>query len=201
MPRADRDAQEYMFLHRVNEKDWSALPRAFLAGERVYRFHGHTYGLDRDDAMYLGEETIPCTQKPGEEHFFTVPVRFLVSTATGQRPSGAYMVAARPLDGPTPRKADTTPAKVDAGRLAMEYQGPWWVAYYAPEQTSMVGAFEIARITTLAVYGPSNAPRKAAFMSLVQECVGDIIEATTGIRPTWPTPPTPAPERERAGHS
>lgn len=199
MPRADRDTQEYMFLHRVNEKDWSALPRAFLAGERVYRFHGHTYGLDRDDAMYLGEETIPCTQKPGEEHFFTVPVRFLVSTATGQRPSGAYMVAARPLDGPTPRKADTTPAKLDVGRLAMRHEGGWWVASYAPEQTSMDGAVEIGRID-MGIIAASKT-HKDSFMALMQEIVGDMIEAITGIRPTWPTPPTPAPERERAGHS
>jgi hypothetical protein len=42
---------------------------------------------------------------------------------------------------------------------------------------------------------------KQAFMALMREVVGDIIQAESGVRPTWPDPPTRAPEHERAGRA
>jgi hypothetical protein len=86
--------QTYFFKKPVGPSDWSALPRAFLAGEIVEKFMGHTYGLDRDDMMYGDRETIPCTCD-GREGFFTVPVEMLENEA-GQSPMGAYTRIPRP---------------------------------------------------------------------------------------------------------
>jgi hypothetical protein len=79
----------YTFARDVTPKDWSALPRAFAKGETVTRFRGHTYGLDRDDMMLGGFETIPCLAD-GREGFFTVPVEMLL-TEDGKRPMGDYV--------------------------------------------------------------------------------------------------------------
>ena len=83
-------SEPYAFNKDVSPEEWCALPRQFKKGEKVYRFHGHTYGLDRDDMMYLHEETVPCTLEPGGTTFFTVPVRLLVDD-NGNEPSGDYM--------------------------------------------------------------------------------------------------------------
>ena len=79
------------FVCDVGPDDWSALPKLFGAGDEVRRFHGHTYGLDRDDAQYAGRETIPCylPEQDGTT-FFTVPVEYL-KDAHGNTPSGDYM--------------------------------------------------------------------------------------------------------------
>jgi len=79
----------YFFKKPVGPSDWSALPREFQAGEMVEKFSGHTYGLDRDDLIYLDRETIPCTCD-GREGFFTVPVEFL-EDEHGKSPMGSYM--------------------------------------------------------------------------------------------------------------
>ncbi len=76
----------YRFIRDVEPADWSALPRAFAAGEVVNHFQGHTYGLDCDDAL-AGHETVPCTVDG--ERFFTVPVDLLVDD-DDKRPAGAY---------------------------------------------------------------------------------------------------------------
>lgn len=81
--------QAYFFRRMVGPTDWRALPRVFKAGEIVERFSGHTYGLDREDMMYLGVETIPCTTD-GNEGFFTVPVTML-EDEQGASPSGNYI--------------------------------------------------------------------------------------------------------------
>lgn len=80
--------QTYTFARDVTPEDWSALPRAFVKGESITRFRGHTYGLDRDDMVYLGVETIPCASGP--EGFFTVPVEMLVDK-DGKHPIGEYV--------------------------------------------------------------------------------------------------------------
>jgi hypothetical protein len=79
----------YFFKKPAGPSDWSALPREFLAGEMVERFTGHTYGLDRDDMMYLDTETIPCVCD-GREGFFTVPVS-LLEDESGKSPMGSYV--------------------------------------------------------------------------------------------------------------
>lgn len=79
----------FFFKRPVEPSDWSALPRKFMAGEIVEKFTGYTYGLDRDDFLHLGIETIPCTT-PGHEGFFTVPVSML-EDENGKSPMGAYM--------------------------------------------------------------------------------------------------------------
>lgn len=81
-------AKEYFFKETKGKVDWIALPRWFQAGDMVTHFIGHTYGLDRDDLMYGGVETIPCTCA-GWEGFFTVPVSMLVDK-DGKSPVGAY---------------------------------------------------------------------------------------------------------------
>lgn len=80
--------KEYYFKTTKGKKDWSALPGWMHAGSKVVKFSGHTYGLDRDDMMYLGVETIPCTVE-GNGGFFTVPVDFIVDR-DGNHPRGAY---------------------------------------------------------------------------------------------------------------
>lgn len=81
-------AKTYFFKKAVGPNDWSALPREFKAGEMVEQFTGHTYGLERDDAMYLNTETIACTCE-GRGGFFTVPVKMLEDEG-GKSPMGAY---------------------------------------------------------------------------------------------------------------
>jgi hypothetical protein len=98
-----RERERYTFKHDVTRvgrglnckeavttKAWCALPRDFRAGEAIYRYRGHTYGLDRDDMVYGGVETIPCTLEPSGDTFFTVPVEFLVDK-DGNEPSGDYI--------------------------------------------------------------------------------------------------------------
>lgn len=85
--------------------------------------------------------------------------------------------------------------KVQIGRLALRVEGDWWVAYYALTDTMkdalVLGTIKMAFIT-------SNEEIKRAFMRLMQEAVADIIEETTGHRPSW-NDPTGAPEHERSG--
>jgi hypothetical protein len=82
------------------------------------------------------------------------------------------------------------------GRLAMRHEGEWWNAYYAMPDT-MDGAILLGSI---AIRFVEIQERKDAFLALMREAVSDILEETTGQRPTWPEGPQPAPERERSGH-
>jgi len=82
--------------------------------------------------------------------------------------------------------------KVQMGRLALRHEGSLWNAYYALPDT-MDGAVFLGSIQIVFV---QNAERKAAFMKLMQEAVGDILGDKTGTRPTWPEPQV-APEHER----
>lgn len=88
--------------------------------------------------------------------------------------------------------------RVKVGRLAIRQEGKFWNAYYALPD-SMEGATLLGSIALRFVIG--NEDRKNAFMSLMRESVGDVVEEQAGIRPTWPDGPQPAPEHERAGHS
>lgn len=48
------------------------------AGTIVYEFHGHDYGLARDDSLETGDEHMSVTDKEnGEGPFFTVRVDHL----------------------------------------------------------------------------------------------------------------------------
>lgn len=82
------------------------------------------------------------------------------------------------------------------GRLALRQEGDWWMAYYAMADT-MEGAIPLGSIRLTAVADPD---RKQAFMDLMRSIVSDIIEETTGARPTWSAPER-APEHERSGRS
>ena len=84
------------------------------------------------------------------------------------------------------------------GRLALRHEGNFWNAYYALPDT-MDKAVHLGSIAM--VFVAQNQERKNAFMNLMRECVGDILEQETGERPTWPDGPQPAPESERSGHS
>lgn len=85
----------YFFKRMVGPTDWNALRRVHQAGEMVEKFVGHTYGLDREDAIYLNRETIPCSD--GNGGFFTVPVEML-EDENGKSPVGGYTVS-RPQSG------------------------------------------------------------------------------------------------------
>ena len=83
------------------------------------------------------------------------------------------------------------------GRLAMRHEGQNWNAYYALPD-SMVEPIFLGSIHMGAIV--ENTERKEAFMLMMRDIVSDIIEAETGIRPTWGGP-TAAPEHERAGEA
>lgn len=82
------------------------------------------------------------------------------------------------------------------GRLAMRHEGDDWNAYYAMTDT-MDGALHLGSIKMRFV---QTKERRDAFMALMQESVADLIEETTGQRPSW-NKPTTAPMREKAGHA
>ena len=81
------------------------------------------------------------------------------------------------------------------GRLAMRHEGDNWNAYYAlPDNMAepiFLGSIRMGAIT-------GNQERKQAFMQMMRDIVSDIIEAETGVRPTWGGPTT-APEHEKSG--
>ena len=84
----------------------------------------------------------------------------------------------------------------EIGRLAMRREGDCWCAYYAMPST-MLGAVFLGSIRIAAV--TDNDERKAAFMLMMRSIVADILEEATGLRPTWPDDPKPAPDNERTG--
>lgn len=82
------------------------------------------------------------------------------------------------------------------GRLAMRAEGNFWAGYYAMPDT-MDGAIFLGSIQMRFV---ADQGRKDAFMDIMREAVGDIIEETTGQRPSWKKPRR-APEHERSGRA
>lgn len=82
------------------------------------------------------------------------------------------------------------------GRLAMRHEGKFWNAYYA-EPDSMTDAILLGSVAMRFV---ETQERRDAFMNFMREAVSDLIQETTGIRPTWPDGPRSAPEHEKAGH-
>jgi hypothetical protein len=87
-------------------------------------------------------------------------------------------------------------AMTQAGRLAMRTEGNLWVAYFARIGT-MEGAVFLGSIQMAFVQSPD---RKAAFMGLMQEAVGEILADAMGVEPHWPEP-VAAPESERSGRA
>ena len=82
------------------------------------------------------------------------------------------------------------------GRLALREEGEFWNAYYAQTGT-MHDAILLGSVRMSFIVG--HQERKDAFMDLMREAVGDLIEQATGIRPVWGGPEK-APEHERSGH-
>jgi hypothetical protein len=89
------------------------------------------------------------------------------------------------------------PGHLKVGRLALRVEGENWVAYYAMPGT-MEGALFLGSVRT--VFVDRDPARKQAFMDMMREAVGDIIEDLVGVRPVWGGPET-APEHERAGRA
>jgi len=83
------------------------------------------------------------------------------------------------------------------GRVAFRREGKLYNAYYALPGT-MAGAQFLGSIAMSIV--ESDPEIHQSFMALMRQVVGNILEAQTGVRPEWPTPPQPAPEHERSGH-
>lgn len=85
------------------------------------------------------------------------------------------------------------PALAQIGRIAFRVEGENWNAYFALPD-NMNGAIYLGTMRLALVERPD---RKNAFIGLMRDTVGDIMEETLGVRPTWPTAPRPAPEHER----
>lgn len=81
------------------------------------------------------------------------------------------------------------------GRLALREEGENWNAYYAMPHT-MDGATFLGSIRMGAI--ADNLERRNAFVDLMRDLVGDLIEHETGVRPTWGGLES-APESERSG--
>lgn len=83
------------------------------------------------------------------------------------------------------------------GRLALRVEGDNWVAYYAQEHTMkdalLLGSIKMALVV-------DHPTRKAAFMEIMKDAVGDMIRAATGEKPGWNAPQR-APENERSGRA
>ncbi|MEO1637766.1 MAG: hypothetical protein AAFU41_00795 [Pseudomonadota bacterium] len=87
--------------------------------------------------------------------------------------------------------------KTQIGRVAMRVSedGEWWHGYYAMPGT-MEGALLLGSIRMQFV---QDEARKQAFMSLMQEAIGDILEAEIGERPShYNVAPGPAHENRAA---
>lgn len=83
------------------------------------------------------------------------------------------------------------------GRIAMRAEGHMWNAYYALQET-MEGAVFLGSIRLAAVR--DNPDRKAAFMQMMRDVVGDALQDQLGARPVWGGPEK-APGRERGGRA
>jgi hypothetical protein len=90
-----------------------------------------------------------------------------------------------------------SPRPTQVGRLALREEGADWVAYYAQPDT-MKGALRLGSIRLRLV---QREERKQAFMDLMRAAFADLMEETIGTRPSFPEPPKPAPEHERAGRA
>jgi hypothetical protein len=84
---------------------------------------------------------------------------------------------------------------VQIGRLALRVEGENWNAYYAlpysMKEPVFLGSIRMGAVA-------NNPERKQAFMLMMRDIVSDIIEESTGFRPTWGGPQS-APEHERSG--
>ena len=78
-------------------------------------------------------------------------------------------------------------------RLAMRAEGDNWCAYAAQPDT-MVGALFLGAIRLAIV---ANPERRAAFLALMKDAVGDVLEQATGGTVIW-NEPAAAPEHERS---
>jgi hypothetical protein len=75
-----------------------------------------------------------------------------------------------------------SPQEEPCGRLAFRVDGDFWNAYYADDDT-MDDAFLLGSLHMRFVIIPE---RRAQFITLMQEAVGDITEEVLGMRPVWP---------------
>ena len=82
------------------------------------------------------------------------------------------------------------------GRLAFREEGTLWVAYYAMPGT-MEDAIFLGSIRMAAAANPLH---REAFIGLMKELVGDILEEKVGARPHWGSA-VRAPEHERGGRA
>lgn len=83
--------------------------------------------------------------------------------------------------------------KQPIGRLALRVEGDFWVAYWARAET-MEGAVALGSLSFTLAQIPE---RKKAFMQLMQDAFGDMVEEAFGSRPVW-SRPTSAPDHERS---
>jgi len=82
-------------------------------------------------------------------------------------------------------------------RLALRHEGEFWNAYMAKSGTMddalLLGSIRITFVV-------NNLELKDRFRRLMQSCMDDLIEETTGARPSHWSEPERAPESDRSGH-
>lgn len=81
-------------------------------------------------------------------------------------------------------------------RLAFRREGAFINCYFAERET-MASALHVGSLATTLSEKPGVFDRWRVCM---QECFADFCEDVLGVRPTFPEPPQPAPDHERAGH-
>jgi hypothetical protein len=69
----------YRFTRPLTPAEWSALPRAFAAGETITRYAFYDFGCADDDLRLGGIESVSCTLDG--KTFFTVPLDALERVA------------------------------------------------------------------------------------------------------------------------
>ena len=66
-----------MVKYRLKESQTTGGAPGTPAGTIVHEWRGHDYGAASFDSMFLGEQYKSVSLKPGENPYFTVPVRLL----------------------------------------------------------------------------------------------------------------------------
>ena len=75
-----------------------------------------------------------------------------------------------------------------------------WVAYFVPAP-ALDADLDDVELGSIAIAAVADDPAtKAAFMNLMRNVAGNLIEQATGYRPEW-NEATAAPEHERCGHA
>ena len=91
----------------------------------------------------------------------------------------------------------TDDRSVRLGRFALREEGESITGYYAAPET-MDGAFLLFSVPRHVAEVPGV---KDAIFTFGRRIISEMVFEVTGVRPTWPEGPQPAPEHERSGRA